>query len=189
MVYSLDDTTGTPMIRNVESQLSFSLCEYLGSYGKPFNTLVEETATGVTDSLSRLNGATVRHPAVWSQNNDGTTTSSTGVVGSQFVLYCGPSAISSLIVKGNGNGIADNAVATSLTNHTSFGDVQTGASLTRTYTVSNSGTVAVNFNGSPRLVIGGANPGDFSIAQNLPESLGRRRGNHFPDHLHSRRLG
>jgi hypothetical protein len=171
MVYSLDDTTATPMIRNIESQLSFSLCEYLGSYGKPYNTLVEETATGVTNSLTRLNGSSVRYPAVWSQNNDGTTTSTTGVVGSQFVLYCGPSAVSSLTVKGNGNGIPDNALATSLSNHTGFGDVQTGASLIHTYTVSNAGTAAVNFTGTPRIVISGANPGDFSIAQNLPASL------------------
>lgn len=171
LIYSLDDATTGPMIRNVESQISFSLCEYLGIYGKPYDILVEETAQGITNYLTRLNGTSVRYPAVWSQNNDGTTTSTSGVVGSQFALYSGPATISSLTVKANGNGIADNATATSLTNFTNFGDVQTGISLTRTYSVHNGGTSAVNFTGTPRIAITGVNAGDFTVTQDLPASL------------------
>jgi hypothetical protein len=171
LIYSLDDATTGPMIRNVESQISFSLCEYLGIYGKPYDILVEETAQGITSYLTRLNGTNVRHPAVWSQNNDGTTSSTSGVVGSQFALYSGPATISSLTVKGNGNGIADNSATTSPTNLTSFGDVQTGSSLTRTYSVHNGGTSSVDFTGTPRIAITGANPGDFSVTQNLPATL------------------
>jgi len=102
MIYSLDDTSRTPMIRNSESSLSFSLAEYLGLYGKPYNTLVEETAQGVTRSLARLipNTSTVANPAHWSQNKDGTTTGNSGVVGSGFLLYNSVVATLPLIAPG-----------------------------------------------------------------------------------------
>lgn len=69
-------------------------------------------------------------------------------------------------INGNGISIVDGDATPSLTDHTDFGTVNvTGGTLTRTFTIQNQGTVlGLNLTGgSPYVVIGGANAGDFTL--------------------------
>ncbi|MCX7004054.1 MAG: hypothetical protein NTV22_12405, partial [bacterium] len=84
MIYSLDDARNSPMIRTSNSFCSIFAGEYLGYYGQPYATLVDETHG--LERRTLLRGAPT-YPATWSQNNDGTTVGSSGVVGSDFGLY------------------------------------------------------------------------------------------------------
>ena len=66
-------------------------------------------------------------------------------------------------VKGNGISIADGDATPSLADHTDFGTVNTGGTITRTFTIENTGTAALNLTGTPRVVITGANAADFTV--------------------------
>jgi hypothetical protein len=69
-----------------------------------------------------------------------------------------------IAVTGNGNAINDGDTGTSAANHTNFGGVDVnGGTLTRTFTISNSGSASLNLTGTPRVVISGANAADFSV--------------------------
>ena len=73
-------------------------------------------------------------------------------------------------VRGNGFSISDGDTTPSSTDHTDFGNVSVaGSTLTRTFTVANSGSAALALTGSPRVQITGSHAGDFSISV-LPTS-------------------
>ncbi|MCH6551623.1 MAG: choice-of-anchor D domain-containing protein [Planctomycetes bacterium] len=67
-------------------------------------------------------------------------------------------------VTGLGMAIADGATVPSATNDTDFGSVAVaGGSNPNTFTITNSGTAALNLTGTPPVVIGGANAADFTV--------------------------
>jgi alpha-tubulin suppressor-like RCC1 family protein len=67
-------------------------------------------------------------------------------------------------VFGNGQPITQGDLTPSTENHTDFGVVvQAAGSLTRTFTIGNGGTEALNLTGTPRVVITGSHATDFTV--------------------------
>jgi len=66
-------------------------------------------------------------------------------------------------VLGNGQEIVDGDTAPSAIDHTDFGNVNVGSTLTRTFTIRNTGGTALNLTGSTKVLIIGS--GDFTVAQ------------------------
>jgi subtilisin-like proprotein convertase family protein/V8-like Glu-specific endopeptidase len=67
-------------------------------------------------------------------------------------------------VRGNGVSIVDGDATASTSDHTDFASVgTTGGSVTRTFTIANTGTGPLSLPGSPRVVVGGTNAGDFTV--------------------------
>ena len=75
-------------------------------------------------------------------------------------------------VRGNNVSISDGDVTPSTADGTDFGTQNvTGGSLTRTFTIANTGTGVLNLTGSPLVQISGANAGDFSVGQPTSSSV------------------
>ncbi|MBN2450549.1 MAG: choice-of-anchor D domain-containing protein, partial [Lentisphaeria bacterium] len=70
-------------------------------------------------------------------------------------------------VRGNGIVIGDGDTTPSPSDDTDFGDVDlsSGAPVTHTFTIVNTGQQALNLTASPRVAIGGTHAGDFSLVQ------------------------
>jgi len=67
-------------------------------------------------------------------------------------------------IRGNAVSIVDGDAAPAEADHTSYANVNiTGATRTRTYTIHNSGSTALNLTGNPRVQIIGTNAADFSV--------------------------
>lgn len=68
-------------------------------------------------------------------------------------------------LQGNSSNITNGATGVSVANHTDFGnqDVASG-SITRTFTIQNTGSAALNLTGTPRVTIGGTNASDFTVS-------------------------
>ncbi len=74
-------------------------------------------------------------------------------------------SIPEIDVRGNSVSILDGDGSPSLTDHTDFGAVLTCAgSITRTFTIFNTGSGNLTLGGLPKVVLGGANPGDFLVS-------------------------
>ncbi|OXB16858.1 hypothetical protein B0A68_05330, partial [Flavobacterium reichenbachii] len=73
-------------------------------------------------------------------------------------------------IKGNGQSIANNDTTPTSTDHTDFGDINvTSGSVTRTFTIENTGRSVLNLTGTPLVTISGTNAADFTITT-LPAS-------------------
>ncbi len=67
-------------------------------------------------------------------------------------------------VTGNGATIADGDTTPTTADHTDFGSVAvSGGTVTRTFTVQNTGNASLSLTGSPRVTLSGANAADFSV--------------------------
>lgn len=67
-------------------------------------------------------------------------------------------------ISGLGNNINDGDVTPSLTDDTNFGNVDVVAGTNANiFTIQNTGTSTLNLTGAPRVLIGGAHPGDFTV--------------------------
>jgi len=67
-------------------------------------------------------------------------------------------------ITGLGNSISDGDTTPSLTDNTDFGDVDViSGSQANTFVIENLGTLNLNLTGTPRVLIGGANAGDFTV--------------------------
>jgi len=67
-------------------------------------------------------------------------------------------------VRGNNVSITDGDTSPWASDHTSFGNVQIdGATLTRTFTIENTGATTLNLTGNPRVQITGVNANEFSV--------------------------
>jgi alpha-tubulin suppressor-like RCC1 family protein len=92
-----------------------------------------------------------------------------------LALVAVPPPIPEINVTGNGANIANGDTTPSLADHTDFGRVLVGGgSVTRTFTIQNAGTVALNLPGAPKVVVSGANAGDFAVTSqpNSPVASG-----------------
>ena len=80
-------------------------------------------------------------------------------------VFCGPPS-SEINLQGNGNNIVSGSTVPSLTNHTDFGSAAvTGGTITRTFTIQNTGGANLVLDGSPALVsISGAHASDFTVS-------------------------
>ncbi len=81
-----------------------------------------------------------------------------------IVLYYAPAA-PEMNVKGNSVTIVDGDSTPALADHTDFGNATIGVStVVRTFTIENTGSLALNLTGTPnKVVVGGTNAGDFSV--------------------------
>jgi len=67
-------------------------------------------------------------------------------------------------VRGNGVSIADGDTTPSAADHTDFGSVPfVSGSVSRTFTIANTGTAGLSLSGSPRVQLTGSNAGDFTV--------------------------
>ncbi len=75
-----------------------------------------------------------------------------------------------IVVRGNNAPITDGDFSPDPGNHTDFGNVAAaGGIATRTFTIRNTGTGALNLTGSPKVAIGGSHAADFTVTS-LPSS-------------------
>lgn len=71
-----------------------------------------------------------------------------------------------IVVKGNGVSITDGDATPSLTDHTDFGtQAAASGSVTRIFSIENSGLGSLLLSGSPAVVLAGANADQFSVVQ------------------------
>jgi hypothetical protein len=67
-------------------------------------------------------------------------------------------------VQGNGSSIADGDTTPSTADHTDFGNsAVAGGSVTRTFTIQNTGSGGLNLTDNPRVTIGGTHAADFTL--------------------------
>ncbi len=89
--------------------------------------------------------------------------------GGDLFLSFTPAGGPDIEARGNGAAIVSGDTTPSLTDHTDFGDVlTTGGTLTRTYTFTNAGVASV---GLGNISFSGGNAGDFTVVNQLPDSL------------------
>jgi urease beta subunit len=75
-------------------------------------------------------------------------------------------------VQGNSVTIADGDATPSASDHSDFGSTDiAGGTVTRTYTIYNNGSAALNLTGTTRAVVGGTNAADFSVTVQPPASI------------------
>ncbi|WOD42644.1 choice-of-anchor D domain-containing protein [Hwangdonia lutea] len=87
----------------------------------------------------------------------------------------GTTTLQEIDIMGNGNSVPHDATLTDIpttTNDTDFGNVDVSfGTNANTFTIQNTGTGTLNLTGSPLVVIGGANPGDFAVTANPSASV------------------
>jgi len=67
-------------------------------------------------------------------------------------------------VKGNGVSIVNGDVTPSTTDYTDFGSAVSGSgTVTRTFTIANTGVDPLNLSGTPKVAVSGSNAGDFTV--------------------------
>ena len=67
-------------------------------------------------------------------------------------------------VRGNGTSIADGDTTPSTSDHTDFGSVDTSSgTVTRTFTIANTGTASLSLTGSPLVQVSGSHAADFTV--------------------------
>lgn len=86
-----------------------------------------------------------------------------GAFGPNFQAVVSPDPYPVTEVSGNGVAIALNDSTPSTADHTDFGTVETGTNAARTFTIANTGTAALDMNGSPRVAVSGTHAAEFSV--------------------------
>jgi hypothetical protein len=105
--------------------------------------------------------------------------SGTGPAVSARQVLGGPPEVA---VQGNGQDILDNSASPAAANHTQFGSVVQGQSLTRTFTVTNAGFDPLNLS---NLTV----PAGFAIVEGLSPTLAAGQSDTFTVRLNSEQLG
>ncbi len=76
----------------------------------------------------------------------------------------GAGSVPEVDVKGNGLEIVAGDIIPSTSDHTDFGSANiSGGTVTRTYTIYNTGTATLTLSGTPVVTVSGANAGDFTV--------------------------
>jgi alpha-tubulin suppressor-like RCC1 family protein len=158
--------------------------------------IVVEVAAGVAHSLALCSDGTM---AAWGDNEygelgDNTTTHRPEPVavdtaplaeGERFAqVMGGSSAFHTLAlvavpyhreieIAGSGVSIPDGSTTPGPANHTDFGSVAVGSgTVTRTFTIRNTGTLPLNLTGTPRVAVGGTHAADFTVTQQPSSPVG-----------------
>ncbi len=86
----------------------------------------------------------------------------------------GTGGVPDMVVRGNSVTIPDGTATTTGNDGTDFADVAvcTGATATHTFTIHNFGNAPLQLNGSPLVVLGGPNAGDFIVSQPTVTTIG-----------------
>lgn len=80
-------------------------------------------------------------------------------------------ALPELDLFGKGAEIEDGSTTASTLNHTDYGSLVVTSSLTRTFTMTNSGDAVLSLGGAQRVALSGSDPGDFSVTAQPPSTL------------------
>ena len=141
-----------------------TLVTYSGNLGNTWNSSASIDLTpyvGQTIKL-RFNG------------NTGTSYTSDMAI-DNFSLSAVLGSLPEINIQGAGNNIVNDPTfvnTPSATNDTDFGNVDvTIGTNANTFTIQNTGTATLNLTGGPLVVIGGANPGDFTVTANPATSV------------------
>lgn len=143
--------TATVNIRSLTAGNSYALLRYntysavptSGYLTSAYSTLTAFTATNSTHALTD-------------------TFLSDKIVIYRCVPYSAPAP--EMDVQGNAASIADGDATPSTTDHTDFGSaLVAGGTVTRTFTVRNTGTAALTLSGTPKVAVGGAQAADFTV--------------------------
>ena len=121
------------------------------------STTLDGTGIGTfTSSITGLNPDTTYYVRAYATSSTGTAYGSE----QSFTTLSVPE----MDLQGNGNSIADGDTTPSAEDHTDFGhiDVDSG-SLSRTFTIENSGIAVLNLTGSPAVEITGTHAADFTL--------------------------
>ena len=138
------------------------------------NTVYAATGDGFTGgglSISTDGGATFTNYNT--ANGLGSNIAVSGVFATATAVYaatggglslCPPPVEPDINVKGNSTVIANGSTTPSTTDGTDFGSAAATTGLSsRSFTIENTGTAALNLTGSPRVALSGANASDFSV--------------------------
>ncbi len=138
------------------------------------NTVYAATGDGFTGgglSISTDGGANFTNYNT--ANGLGSNIAVSGVFATATAVYaatggglslCPPPVEPDINVKGNSTVIANGSATPSTTDGTDFGSAAATAGLaSRSFTIENTGTAALNLTGSPRVALSGANASDFSV--------------------------
>jgi uncharacterized repeat protein (TIGR01451 family) len=133
-------------------------CGLLANYH--FN---QGVAGGTNLSETTLNDATGNGNSGTLLNFDltGTASNWTAPGGVVTGTSCTPVSLPEMNVKGNGTSIADGDTTPSTTDDTDFGS--TSGTVSRTFTIENTGAGALNLSGTPKVQISGPNAADFIV--------------------------
>ena len=113
------------------------------------------TLTGSVDAIR----IAINTTSNWTGNEDGSMNIAVASYSTPSISTDNPE----INITGNGQPINDGDATTSTTNHTDFGSVAVdGGTMVRTFTISNSGTGALNLTGSPIVV---SSSGEFIVTQ------------------------
>lgn len=156
--YSLNATDLTTGTWTGVSALNFATPDQVTTGAKNGNAAPDQALVSSTiSSLSIANGATV-----WIRWTDvNATGADDGLAIDDFTLT--PTA-PEMDILGNGISIASGDVTPSFNDSTDFGDqVVCNGSVSRTYTITNSGTASLNLASSNNVVLSGTNASDFSV--------------------------
>ncbi|HYF37818.1 MAG TPA: choice-of-anchor D domain-containing protein, partial [Prosthecobacter sp.] len=127
--------------------------------------VVSPAATGTfTTDITGLTAGIQYSYRAWATNGVGRnyTTASTFTTSAPLVPE--------IAVSGNATSIVDGDSTPSATDHTDFGNANiAGETVVRTFTISNTGTAALELTGTPKVAVGGTNAADFSVSS-LPAS-------------------
>jgi 2-keto-3-deoxy-6-phosphogluconate aldolase len=105
----------------------------------------------------------------WNVNTNAGNISS----GSPTIVYASPE----IDIKGNGNSMTDGSSTPTASNHTDFGPVAVpSATISRTFTINNTGNVSLSLSGTPIVAKSGTNAADFTITQPSSSSLAALTG-------------
>ena len=123
---------------------------YYGSYYWDIDIDTDDAASLFYSASNGENASPVNVPGWTALDGEGTPT----------IVYSGPE----MDVKGNGNSITDGSAAPTTTNSTDFGSVSVASgTISRTFTIYNTGYEDLNLSGSPKVAISGTNSGDFTV--------------------------
>ncbi len=150
---------GTVNANNASTTVTFEYgltTSYGSSVTAEQSPLSGSSQTPVSAAVSGLTSSATYHFRVVASNASDTTYGA-----DQTVTI---TAVPEMDVLGNSQSIASGDVSPSMADDTDFGYVATAAIASHTFTLQNSGTLALNLSGTPVVTLSGPNAADFSVS-------------------------
>ncbi len=125
-----------------------------------------DTTFGTGGRVLTTFGAVTGNRAAWTALDADARIVAAGFAGNDIALarYEGGPAAPEMVVTGNSTLIADGDATPATTDHTDFGSaLAAGATVARTFTITNIGDADLNFGGMPKVAVGGTHAADFTV--------------------------
>jgi len=128
------------------------------------------TVTGTPNGTESIQIMPVDGASVYDKAGNATATAQT--TGIKLLYNQTPASTPEINVKGNNTSIVDGDTTPSSDDHTDFGSVDlSSGTVVRTFTIENSGSGALTLNGTPKVVVSGANSADFTVTAEPSNSV------------------